>query len=280
MDFSNNSFDNFKNTKFEQDAAIDNNIIILKRVKSIRQLKNSDKEWVRLCYKEAILKGFSLMNHIQRYIASKTKIWIERSGIEYLKKSEEAENKEWYFNLAKDHFAYVGVHRKAIDELEQCKKELWSLMMDPNATNMEKIQIIKELHNLTKTSTLLLRDLPFVTNLSKYYNLDLADPDYTKTRESQNDQSNKDNNNDEKEIIEQKVSERLKKMIKESGLYKTGNQSTTDPITLLNDDRKIIDSVMEDMQKQLNYTPKDIFDSLHNEDYQESIRKIKEIRED
>ena len=111
------------------------------------------------------------MKDIQCYIASKTKIWIERSGIEYLKKSEEEENKRWYFNLAKDHFAYVGVYRKAIDELEQCKKELWSMMRILIQRNMEKVQILKELHNLTKTSVLLLRDLPFVTNLSKYYDL-------------------------------------------------------------------------------------------------------------
>ena len=101
----------------------DENIVILKRVKSIRQLKNTEKEWVRLCYKEAFLKGL-ILKDIQSYVAIKTKIWIERWGIEYLKKWAEEENKKWYYNLAKDHFAYVSVHRKAIDELEQCKKEL------------------------------------------------------------------------------------------------------------------------------------------------------------
>ena len=45
------------------------------------------------------------------------------------------------FQLAKDHFAYVGVHRKAIDEIEQCKKELWSMMANPDTTNVEKVQI-------------------------------------------------------------------------------------------------------------------------------------------
>ena len=100
------------------------------------------------------------MEDIQYYILSKSKIMIERSGLEYLKKSEEVENKRWYSYLAKDHFAYIGVYRKAIDELEQCKKELWSMMMDPNTTNMEKVQAIKELHNLAKTSTLFTQNLP------------------------------------------------------------------------------------------------------------------------
>ena len=122
---NNSHYENVFNSKFK------NNIIILKRVKSIRQLKNTEKEWVRLCYKEAILKGGTYVKDIHCYIASKTKIWIERSGLEYLKKSEEEENKRWYLNLAKDHFAYVGIHRKIIDELEQFKKELWSIMKDP-----------------------------------------------------------------------------------------------------------------------------------------------------
>jgi hypothetical protein len=85
-------------------------IIILKRVKSLRQLKITEKELVKLCYKEAIIKGFTLKG-IQQYIASKTKIWVEWSCLEYLKKAEEQENKEWYLRLAKDHFSYIGIHR-------------------------------------------------------------------------------------------------------------------------------------------------------------------------
>ena len=54
-----------------------------------------EKELVRLNYKEAIIKGFTLKG-IQQYISSKTKIWIEWSCLEYLKKAEEAENREWY----------------------------------------------------------------------------------------------------------------------------------------------------------------------------------------
>ena len=278
MDFSYDDFNTHTNN-IRSDNGSNDNLIILKRVKSIRQLKNTEKEWVRLCYKEAILKGFTMIKDIQCYIASKTKIWIERIGIEYLKKSEEEENKKWYFNLAKDHLAYVGVHRKGIDELEQCKKELWSMMANPDATSVEKVQTLKELHNLTKTTILLLRDLPFVTNLSKYYDLELSDPDYQKNRESQRDQSNKDNSNDEKEIIEQKVSERLKKMMYESALFKSKEQNTT-PSNTLNSDDEITDNVSKEMQKQLNCNLEDVLESINNKEYQKSIRKIKEIRED
>lgn len=41
----------------------DNHIIILKRVKSLRQLRRTEKELVRLCYKEAIIKGFALKGY-------------------------------------------------------------------------------------------------------------------------------------------------------------------------------------------------------------------------
>ncbi len=88
-----------------------NRIIILKRVKSLKQLRRTEKEFVRLNYKEAVIKGFTLKG-IQQYIATKTKIWIEWSCLEYLKKAEEQENREWYCHMARDHFAYVGSIQK------------------------------------------------------------------------------------------------------------------------------------------------------------------------
>ena len=102
MTFSDNFSDSYNDINSE---FFDNNIIILKKVKSLRQLRRTEKELVRLCYKEAIIKGFTLKG-IQQYIASKTKIWIEWSCLEYLKKAEEQENREWYYHMAKDHFAY------------------------------------------------------------------------------------------------------------------------------------------------------------------------------
>jgi len=153
----------------------DNKIIILNRVKSLRQLRRTEKELVRLCYKEAIIKGFTLKG-IQQYIASKTKIWIEWSCIEYLKKTEEQENKEWYLRLAKDHFAYIGVYRKCIDEVELYKEGLWSLVLSPEESGTLKVAAYRELHNMSKTSVLLLKDLSFVMNLSKYYDPDILDP--------------------------------------------------------------------------------------------------------
>jgi hypothetical protein len=253
-------------------------MIILKRVKSLKQLRNTEKELVRLCYKEAILKGFVMVNDIQCYIGSRSKIWVERTGIEYLKKSEEEENKKWYFNLAKDHFAYIGVYRKTYDELEQCKKELWSMLDDHETTNSEKVQILKELHNLSKTSILLLRDLPFISNLTKYYDLKFFDMD-NNMKESGQDSFNENNNNNNKEIIERKVSERFRKMVNDSALFTLEQKRKMGIVESTNNDEKVIDPVMDGMRKQLTMTPEDILESINNKDYQESIRKLKEIRE-
>jgi hypothetical protein len=275
-----NIHNNYKNDPHHDnsmDMTFKNNIIILKRVRSLKHLKRTEKEWVRLCYKEAILRGFSLVNQIQCYIASKTKIWLERSGIEYLKKSEEEDDKKWYFNLARDHFAYVSVYRKTIDEIEQYKKVLWSIVEDPDATNMEKIHATRELHSLTKTHILLLRDLPFVTNLSKYYNQDLINSNFY--QQQTNSHKTMEDKDSEKEIIEQKVSERIRKSIRESGIYTSEQIRKMGIIESTNEEEKIMDHVMEDMRAQL--TDNDHIEKmLNSEEYYKSIKKLKEIRED
>jgi hypothetical protein len=83
--FSDNSSEYYNNLDSE---IFDNKIIILKMIKSLRPLKRTEKELVRLNYKEAIIKGFTLKG-IQQYIASKTKIWIDWSCLGYLNKAEE-----------------------------------------------------------------------------------------------------------------------------------------------------------------------------------------------
>ena len=185
--------DSFSNCSNNADSeTFGNKIIILKRIKSLRQLRRTEKELVRLCYKEAIIKGFTLKG-IQQYIASKTKIWIEWPCLEYLKKAEEQESREWYYHMAKDHFAYVGAYRKCIDEIEQLKKEMWNIIMDSKAEMYSRIQATRELHSLSKTSVLLLRDLPFVTNLSKFYDESIINSSYNNMTPSRNVYSNRNN---------------------------------------------------------------------------------------
>ena len=182
MAFSNIDSNQNNNSDFE-------NIIILKKVKSLRQLRRTEKELVKLCYKEAIIKGFTLKG-IQQYIALKTKIWIEWSCLEQLKKTEEQENREWFYYMARDHFAYVGAYRKCIDEISQYKKELWNIVIDSKTDQSVRIQALKELHSLSKTYTLLIKDIPFVTNISKDYDKDIINSNYNGSSDSKGIYSN------------------------------------------------------------------------------------------
>ncbi len=110
-------------------------------------------------------------------------IWIEWSCLEYLKKAEEQENREWYYHMARDHFAYVRAYRKCIDEIEHLKKEMWNIIMDSKVDMNNRIQATKELHSLSKTYTLLIKDLPFVNNLSKFYDESMINSNYNNTKE-------------------------------------------------------------------------------------------------
>jgi hypothetical protein len=47
-----------------------------------------------------------------------------------LKKTEEQENREWFYFMVKDQFAYIGEYRKCIDEIGQYKKELCLIVID------------------------------------------------------------------------------------------------------------------------------------------------------
>ena len=110
--------------------------------------------------------------------------------MEYLKKAEEKENREWYYHMAKDHFAYAGAYRKCIDEIEHLKKKLWNIIMDSKVDMNNRIQATKELYSLSKTSMLLIKDLPFVTNLSNFYDEDIINSSYNNMTQSKNAHSN------------------------------------------------------------------------------------------
>ena len=153
----------------------ENNITVSKRVKSLRQLTRVEKESVRLNYKAASIKCLTIED-TQKYIVIKTKIWSEKSCVDFLIKSEEQENREWYYRLAKDHIEYIHLHKRAMDELDLTKKKgLWLKIINPDCKPSTKILAIGELHALIKTYILLIRDLPLVTNLLRYYYKEILD---------------------------------------------------------------------------------------------------------
>jgi hypothetical protein len=257
-----------------------NKIIILKTVKSLRQLRKTEKELVRLNYKEAVIKGFTLKG-IQQYIASKTKIWIEWPYLETLKKAEEQENREWFYHMAKDHFAYVGAYRKCIDEIEQLKKEVWSILMDTNTTRETKILATKELHSLCKTYTLLIKDLPFVTNLSKYYDKDMLHSSYANSSYSKGTYSNRTDRDINRNSIERKDSIKpensgnpfecdiVKANTKEDNILEDNNCELSPKY------KQVDDQINETMQAQLNYG-----DNAISKEHLEGIKRLKKIFDD
>lgn len=93
--------------------------------------------------------------------------------MEQLKKTEEQENREGYLRLGNDHFACIRVYRDAADSLQMVSHELWKIVMNGKSLPQDITAAIKEIHNIEKTKVLLRRELPFITRLSKYYDLTL-----------------------------------------------------------------------------------------------------------
>lgn len=139
-------------------------------VKYFSELKTLEKELVKLAYREGCIKGFTL-NQIPQFIEIKTKVKISMGLAFRLKEMQIDEDRFYFYQLARDQHTYVGAYRECIDEIQQLKNELWKIIMHPQTNRDEKISAVKELHNLVKTKVLLIRDLPFITNLSKYYDL-------------------------------------------------------------------------------------------------------------
>ena len=112
-----------------------------------------------------------------------------------VKENRRARKQRMVFQMAKDHFAYINIFRKCIDEVEEYKKQLWLMVMDSKVDHSVKVQALKELHSLSKTYTLLIKDIPFVTNISKYYDKDVLNSNYNDLSYSKGTYSNNDNKN-------------------------------------------------------------------------------------
>ena len=131
-------------------------------------------------FKEGIIKGFKVFN-IKPFIIAKTKInisdkFVKRIRIKYIK-----ENKSWFLQYAKDAYAYVGIYRKAIDEIEMYKEELWKIILNPSVEHLTKVACFREMHALTKTGVLMAKDLPFIMNISKYFDYNKMDKHDTRS---------------------------------------------------------------------------------------------------
>src|SRR5690348_11817435 len=71
-----------------------------------------------------------------------------------------------------------------MDELQQIKNGLWEIIMDPKTEPSVKISAAREIHAVSKTKTLILRDLPFIMQLSRFYDTSKFDKHFPNTTDS------------------------------------------------------------------------------------------------
>lgn len=145
-----------------------------KQIHSFYQLLPIERERVMLAFRGGVIRGFKQWQ-IKDYIYTVTGINVTNKFCLAIRQKDFEENKMWYYNFAKDSRHYLGAYRKAIDTIEILMDELWKIILKPNVDDMAKIAAIRELHNFVKTGVLLLRDLPFIMSLSKYYDLSKLD---------------------------------------------------------------------------------------------------------
>lgn len=167
-------------------------------INSLNGLSIVEKERIILMFREATLRGFDIKG-IPMYIKSQIGIQISVKLVLKLRRLVTIQDRKWYITYAKDQYAYIGVYRKCIDELDSLRKECWRLIMLNTTREETKIAAMREIHNIVKTQVLLIRDLPFIMDLSKYYDptiIDIGDkkpktiiklgnnqPDHDKTHE-------------------------------------------------------------------------------------------------
>ena len=128
-----------------------------------------------MLFREASIKGFR-MDQIPEFIYIKSKLNVSYHFVETLKKMQAEDDRYFFFELARDSSAYLSAYRLAIDKLNQLEKEMWLIIMNPKVETATRVMATKEIHAIVKTGVLLLRELPFITNLSKFYNLAELDP--------------------------------------------------------------------------------------------------------
>ena len=167
--------------------------------------------------------------------------------------------------------------------------------MDSKVEMYCRVQATKELHSLSKTSVLLLRDLPFVTNLSKFYDEDILDSNSNNITQSTNQYSNRNNRDIDNNPIDRKdiyKSANLDKSFDSNGIHEG---KTLADESVLNVEKKpqskykrLDSDVIEDMQRQMHITDslkdKDIeklteedLDKIITPEHRESVRKLREL---
>jgi hypothetical protein len=139
----------------------------------------------------------------------------------------------------------------------------------------EKTAAVKELHNLVKTKCLLLRDLPFITRISKYYDLTLFDNIISGSSKTSSKYTNfRDNKSSENQFN-----------------YKNTIEDNSRLMDTINGSNNYDDELMESLQAQIPkqdtlngkyneaMTNDEDIDKLISPGHWETIRKLRELQD-
>jgi hypothetical protein len=145
--------------------------------------------------------------------------------------------------------------------------------MNSKSGYSEKIAAVKGLHNLVKTKCLILRDLPFITRISKYYDLTLLDN--ISSGSSKSSTSTFRNNKSSENPLNYKNA-------KDSHIIDTNNSSSNynnyDDDVMILMQAQIPKQDTSNGKSQKEITDEDI-DKLISPAHWETIRKLRELQD-
>lgn len=219
-----------------------------REINHLYQLTHIDREKVKVLFREAYVRGWR-MDQIPTYIFIRSKINATYRLCVSLKKMQYEDDRNWFYELARDQIAYMGRYRVTIDRLEQLDKEMWVIIMNPKIDPSVRINATKESHSINRTLNVLLRDLPFITNLSKLYDLSELDPDRKTIKKLQQSKDMYNNNvyDREKKRFDKSDFDDLNRSLVDNIIEKTKDNSIRENIT------KTVDAdVVDEMQRQIN----------------------------
>jgi|tagenome__1003787_1003787.scaffolds.fasta_scaffold20976173_2 hypothetical protein len=145
--------------------------------------------------------------------------------------------------------------------------------MSNKSNQSEQTAAIKEVHNIAKTKVLLLRDLPFITQLSKYYDKDILNSNNYDLSNSNKTYSSNFNKTIDKNQIDKRAFNRVENQGNQSDFADIQDSHITNTANNSNEYENREDKLTKALRAQLDYNA----DEPISQEYLESIKRLKEI---
>lgn len=197
-----------------------------KVVEYYNQLNSLERMKLDVVYIQAIIKQWPKYL-IPDFIQTQTNIKINLRIVYHLEKLHRKDTRQWFYNMASDSMAYIETYRQAIDELNQYKRELFLMIASNKTSPAIKVQCFRELHALSKTSILLINDLPYIHNLSNQHKM----PKGLAHNTGEGNNTDKPKDNTFQPIRKDRELPDISQRRRESGLYLNNSNMSTDAIT-------------------------------------------------